>query len=144
MFRVLFLVICTSLILTSCSTGVSPDSLLNPSFSWSAGNGLCGFVRTVDATGDLWDNKGCEDGSLKLHKLGRLSQEKLDDLTQYFESLSEPNSEALACEAGAANRFVWQESAAVVKVWQVGCSAGFYSTDGLPEPYLSIAKIFLL
>ena len=144
MYRSLFatLIVCTVL-LSACSRGVSPEALTDPTYFWGQGTFPCGFTRAVDAEGILWDEHGCENGALRFRSIGRLNDQTLKQLKEAFETLPVPAT-VNECPSPP-HSFRWRERDGSLKTWEV-CTddEAFYKTSDLPEPYQSIAELFIL
>ena len=130
---------------TSCSKSVKTEAISTPAYFWGQGNGLCGFTRAIDAQGKLWDESGCENGELRFNKIGQLDSKSLQQLEDEFTNLPSPTKVANCPEMSPPHRFIKRTSTDSSITWET-CASNktFYGTEGLEEPYLSIANLFLL
>jgi hypothetical protein len=132
-----------ALVMLACS---SPPTYLEdlkmPALVWERSRGLCGSGMAVDGDGQLWvDPGGCENGRPVLSSRGRGAPEKVRALRLAFEALRGDAEPDQLCQ-GQADSFSKIAAADGFSVWTCASDRGS-SPDGLQEPFLSVAKMFL-
>ena len=128
-------------LITSCSS--SADDPSYPIYSWGHFDGQCGFSRTIDAQGTLENALVCASGDPQITQLGQLSTLELRRLSDAFASLPAP-ADVTDCPALSQQTFAEQTAADAYTIWKACAdNEALYSTEGLKEPYLSVAQFFL-
>lgn len=125
--------------LVACgSDDIRPEDLRPPSAVWNHEAGNCGKTIAIDGNNDLWDEKGCEDGSMKLSKVRKLSADEAKEILRSFEVL-------VGLEGGSAqcpiSRHYFTLTTDMKRQW-LRCGTGRGSDDlgGLEPPFLDAAK----
>ena len=127
-------------LITSCSSRTVPSY---PVYSWGHFDGQCGFNRTIDPQGTLENVVVCASGDPEVTQLGQLSARELQVLGDAFASLPAP-ADVTDCPALSQQTFAKRTAADSYTIWKACANnEARYSTEGLEEPYLSIAQFFL-
>jgi hypothetical protein len=143
MDRIQLLLGASALLLIGCGSSTHFEDLKIPTVSWDRSRGNCGSGLALDAGGGVWsDRGGCEDGRRTYSFLGTTTPDRAAELRQAVEGLPRnagPDREACG---GDLDTFSERDSSGTFE--SRACSSGTGSgTDGLTEPYLSVARLFL-
>lgn len=92
-------IICLLVVVVSAcgSDDIKPGELRAPSVLWTQEVGNCGKTVAIDANYDVWQEKGCESGTVKLGKVQRLSPELGKVIFANFEALVGQDSAIPEC-----------------------------------------------
>ncbi len=131
-------------LVASCgSSSTYFEDLKTPVVAWVRSRGNCGSGLALDADGGVWsDRGGCEDGRPTYAFLGTATADGAAEVRQAVEALPRDGGPDRATCGGNLDTFSeWNSS---VSSESRACSTGIGSaTDGLAEPYLSVARLFL-
>jgi hypothetical protein len=134
----------TVLLISSCGASSTYfEDLRIPVVAWDRSRGNCGSGLALDADEGVWsDHGGCEDGRPTYAFLGTTSARRAAEVRQAVEALPRNGGpDRVAC-GGNVDTFSERNSSDTFE--SSACSSGTGSeTQGLTEPYLSVARLFL-
>ena len=110
---------------------------------WYQSVGFCGNVRAI-SDGRLWEDTGCET-PIDLSPRSIVNKEtQLQAFAQLAKFPAPLEGHAReSCDKGVQNHFGNRVSRTEVREWMVcGKNMRIWTTDGIPEPFQSLAKIF--
>ena len=131
-----------------CADGASVRSWMEleaPVVAWTHAQlgGLCDRTRAVDGKRQLWSDQGCEGDDYEFTMMKTLEAPAHEELHTAVGGLPPADASNMSCATSSGHRFSFLETKDSVRRWTFcgGAEAGPNHLDGLPEPFLSVARV---